>query len=97
MTAEVLSSIAGIVLSLVFSYVPGISDWFGKLEATYKRLVMLALLVVVGIGVFGVTCWGIVKTGITCDQAGAIGLVKVLVVALVANQSTYLISPRRAE
>lgn len=94
MSAEQLAAIAGVVLSLIFSYIPGISDWYGALESTQKRLVMAVLLLVVAVGVFAGSCGGILAT-VTCDKAGALGLVSALIAALVANQATYQISPRR--
>ncbi len=39
MTVEQLGAIAGVILSLLFSYVPGLSDWFSALPATTKRLI----------------------------------------------------------
>lgn len=95
MSAEELAGIAGAILSLLFSYVPGLSDLYGKLEPTEKRLVMAGLLVAVAASVFGLSC-GHVLSSVTCDQAGVWGLVKVLLAALVSNQGTYLVSPQKA-
>ena len=95
MTAELLSSIAGIVLSLLFSYVPQVKNWYDPQPPTTKRLVMLALLLAVAGGSYAGSCAGC-WSGVTCDQAGALGLVRVFVAALIANQSTYLISPKNA-
>ena len=50
MTATELSAIAGVVLSLFFSYVPGVKSWFGDLSSEYKQTVMGLLLL------GGVTC-----------------------------------------
>lgn len=95
MSAEQLAAIAGAILSLLFSYVPGLSDWYGALESTQKRLLMAALLLLVAAGVFGASCGGI-WTAVTCDKAGALGLVNALIAALVANQATYTLSPQKA-
>jgi len=92
MTADGLSAIAGVVLSLVFSYVPGIKCWFETLESQEKQALMGVLLVIVALGVFGVSCARVIDTGIGCTQGGAIGLVQVLIAALVSNQSTYLLT-----
>lgn len=94
MSAEKLAAIAGVILSLVFSYIPGISDWYGALQPTQKRLVMAVLLLAVAGGVFAGSCGGIWVT-VTCDKAGALGLINALIAALVANQATYQLSPRR--
>ena len=95
MTSDQLSAIAGILLSLVFSYVPGLKDWYDKQDGTRKRLIMAGALLVVAAGVFALSCanW---LTIATCDNAGVMGLVGAFVSALVANQATYLISPKPA-
>jgi hypothetical protein len=94
MNAELLASIAGIVFSLAFSYIPGLKDKFDDLTAGYKQLTMGITLLVVSLAVFGLSCAGLVDVGVTCDQAGAMGLVSVFIAALIANQSTYLITKR---
>lgn len=93
MTAEQLSAIAGVILSLAFSYLPGLAPRFDKLEPTVKRLVMALLLLVVAAGAFELSCAGVVDAA-TCTQASAWSMVNVFVAALVANQATYLISPK---
>lgn len=95
MTAEQLSAIAGVILSLAFSYLPGLAPWFDKLDPTVKRLVMALLLLAVSVGAFGLSCAGVVNAA-TCTQAGAWSLLNVFIAALVANQATYLISPQPA-
>ena len=93
MTAEELAALAAAVLSLFFSYIPGLSDWYGKLGSEVKRLIMAGLLIVVAAAVFGLACAGwFGPTGITCDQPGLIGLIKVLIAAIVANQGVYRLS-----
>ncbi len=94
MSAEQLAAIAGIILSLLFSYVPGLSDWYSGLESTKKRLVMAALLLGVACGVFGLSCGNVITT-VVCDKSGALGLIQAFIAALIANQATYQISPRK--
>lgn len=94
MTAEQLGALAGVILSLLFSYVPGLSDKFAGLEATTKRLVMAGLLLLVAIGALALSCANLVVT-VECSQAGLIGLVNTFIAALVANQAAYLISPQK--
>ena len=96
MTAELLASIAGIVLSLACSYLPGLSTRFDKLPPQYKQLVMGGLLMVVAVAVFGMSCGGIVAA-VVCDKAGAVGLLKVLIAALIANQSAFLLTKRSSK
>ena len=100
MSPEVLSAAAGVLLSLAFSYVPGLSGWFASLEGTHKRLVMLAALVLVSAGVFALSCTSstsaLLEQPPACTQNGLLGLLQSLLLALVANQAAYQISPRRA-
>jgi hypothetical protein len=99
MTSETLSLIAGATLSLAFSYLPGLHERFAALDPTRKRLVMLALLVLSAGAVYGLSClgWGL-RWGIllTCDRDGLAGLLEQLLLAVIANQGVYAISPPRA-
>ena len=94
LTSEILVSIAGVVLSLLFSYIPGLRVWFAALVTEKKQLLMLGALVIVTGGVFGLGCAGVLDIGIACDKAGVIAIIRLLILALIANQSTYLISPQ---
>jgi hypothetical protein len=96
MTSELLAGISGAVLSLLFSYVPGIKAQYDKLTSAQKGLVMLGLLVLVSIGAFGLSCANSpLISGVTCDEQGAWGIVSALLVALTANQATYLMAPQK--
>lgn len=93
MNAESLSLAAGIALSLVFSYVPGLNAKFAALRPDYKRLIMLGALLVTAGAVFGIACSGWFDVGVGCNQAGAVEIGKAFVLALIANQAAYAISP----
>lgn len=99
MSAQFISMVAGTILSLIFSYAPGVAPQYARLDPTWKRLVMLVLVVLVGVGAMAVACGGINVPGlaVTCTQEGAIELVTNVLLALMANQATYLVSPRRGE
>jgi hypothetical protein len=106
MDGTTLSTVASAVLSLGFSYVPKLKDWFEKLGenpdgsddgGTKKRLVMLVLLVLIVVVIYALSCAGLgegFELNVTCDQPGAIGLVKALVFAIAANQGTYMLTRR---
>jgi hypothetical protein len=101
MSAEMLSMFAGVLLSLSFAYAPGLKGWYAALPGTHKRLVMLAALFLVVLGLFGLSCAGWLALlgfsfSITCDVAGALGLLRLLFLAAFANQSTFLLSPKPA-
>jgi len=92
----VLSTIAAILLSLVFSYVRGAKNAFDKLDGTAKRLYMLLALAITTGVTFTLACWPAVKdvVPIQCTQPGAIALITAFIQAVIANQATYLISPK---
>lgn len=94
MTVETLSLAAGALLSLLFSYIPGISGWFDKKDTTVKRLIMAGALLVIAVLVFAAGCANLQIPGvqIECSAQGAWLLVQVFLLALVANQGTYQIT-----
>lgn len=102
MTAETLASIAAVLVSLIFAYVPVLKTWFESKPGETKAGIMGLVLVVVGLGVFGLACAGLAGDfglAVTCDKTGLIGLARVLIAALMANQATYVLAvkPFRAE
>lgn len=95
--ADFLAAIAGVLLTLVFSYVPGISDKYAALDETYKRLIMLILLALAAGGAMALACAGLgpdFNLPFTCDRAGAVELVRSFVFAVMANQSFYKLTKR---
>lgn len=93
---DLIVMIAATALSLIFSYLPGVSDWFAKLDPTRKRLLMLGILFLAVLLIFGVTCANLVAiAGLTCDRATLVQLVQALVLAAIANQTTFQLSPQR--
>jgi hypothetical protein len=97
MSAETLAMAAGIILTLTFSYVPGLNTRFSCLSPETKRLIMLGLLILVSAGALGIACAGlgeVFEVTLTCDELGLTQLAKALVAAIIANQGVYAISPR---
>jgi hypothetical protein len=92
MNETTLAGLAGIILSLAFSYIPGLQAWYGGLIGQYKRLVMLGALLAVTLGMFALACVGYYLQ-ISCDSAGAKTLIELFVAALIANQAAYMITP----
>jgi len=95
-TPEIIVGVSAGLLAVLFEYVPGLSPWYDKLSAEYKRLLMLGLLVVVALGVFGLDCGGLLDTSVSCDSAGALQLLWIIGVAIGINQGVHLISKRPA-
>jgi len=97
MSPEALSGAAGVVLSLLFSYVPQLRTWYQGLNGNNKRLVMLGFLAVITVGIYGLACLGVADEfgfQASCDQNGALALAQVFFWAVVGSQATFLISPR---
>lgn len=97
MTATQLALLAGAVLSLFFSYVPGLNVKFAVLSSEIKRLIMLGLLIVVAAAVYGLSCTTFaadIGIQVTCDQPGLVQMVTVLILAVISNQSVYTVSPQ---
>jgi hypothetical protein len=83
-------------MSLGFSYIPGLNTKFASLTKEVKQGIMGGLIVLVGLSIFGLGCLQ-VQPQFTCDQEGGIGLAKVIVSCLIANQTMFLITPQTAE
>ena len=91
---ETLSMLAGALLSIAVGIIPGLKQWFEKLDATKKRLVMAGAITVVALAIFGLACVKWLEsllpgTGLVCDEASAQILVKAWLFTLVGNQGIY--------
>lgn len=91
-SSEQLAAVAGVALSLLFSYVPGLREKFATLDKVRKSLAMAVMLLIVAGGALGLSCTKVINV-IECSQNGVVQLVNVYIAALVANQAAYLISP----
>jgi hypothetical protein len=85
MNSELLAGVAGVLLSLVFAFVPGATEWYGGLDGTRKRQVMLGLLALAALGTLAYQCRG----AAACYGAQWEAYATALVTAVVANQSTF--------
>ena len=92
MSSELLAGISGVVLSLLFEYLPGLHDWYNDLVDGYQKLIMLAALILSAGGVFALACLGKYDL-VTCDVNGAWLLVEYFILAVIANQATHRLSP----
>ena len=79
---------AGVLVSLIFKYVPGLNGWFEKLLPEHKQLFMLGSLVIVVAGAFALSCAGW-ESFYACDQLGAKEAIYALVAAVIGNQGAY--------
>jgi hypothetical protein len=89
--SNVVMSLAGAVLALLFGYVPGLRQWYEALEPTRKALVMAGALLLASVLLYLAGCYTPWQVGVTCDETGFWTLTQMFIAALVANQATYLI------
>ena len=100
MTSDLLVSVAGVVLSLLFSYLPGLSAWYGGLSGDRKRVIMLGMLALVAGGMYALDCGGLLVklapdlAGICSAVDGWVQVVRAFVLAMIANQAAFAISPK---
>lgn len=97
MSAEQFSAVAGLVLSLAFSYIPGLNEWFASKDSTTKRGLTALILLAIAFVAFGASCANLLAglpITITCSQGGAVTLLFSFIAALSANQATFLLSPK---
>lgn len=95
MTSETLILIAGTVTSVLFSYVPGLNTWYAAKTPDIKRLIMAGVLLAVSAAIFGLSCAGLggyIGIDIDCSREGAFGLVRIFILAIVANQGAYALT-----
>lgn len=83
-----IGAVAGVILSLLFKYIPGLDKWYGELDPNTKELVMLGIMVLAVGGAFGLSCAGWLDV-YACTEVGAKDAVFALVGAVVGNQGTY--------
>ena len=98
MTSETLILISSALLSLLFSYIPGLNVKFAELPDQTKKLVMAGMLLIVTGGIFGLACLGVLQdlfnVSITCERESAITLIRGFIFAVMANQGTFKLSPQ---
>ena len=95
MTGEQLGSLAGIVLGLVFEYLPGLAKWYQAQEDNVQRLVLLGTMAVIAAVIFGTGCIGLNET-FACTKEGAYEAIKVFVSGIISSQAAYLVLPRKS-
>jgi len=85
---ETLSYLAGFTMSLSFSFVPKLKEWFGALAGNEKRLVLLVFLLASAIGLY------LYEFGLVYDPVGARLWLDRFIAAGLASQAAYLLTPK---
>lgn len=95
LTPEMLVAFTSAVISLLFSYFPGLNTWYAGLSQLYKRLIMIALLILTAAGAYGIACAGFAPWlgfELACDQEGVMFLIALILEAIAVNQTVYKLS-----
>lgn len=88
MTPEIVVTVAGILLSVFFEYVPKVEGWYAQLEKQAKALFMAAAVLLVVSTAELISCYGPYNY-FPCGVAGFWEVAELFVLALVANQTTH--------
>ncbi len=89
---EYLSMVAGGVLSLALSYIPGLRVWFGRLDPVGKRLLMGMLLFITTLTIIVWRCTESNSLAVCLELGTLRSVVTSFVVALMANQAVHRIT-----
>jgi hypothetical protein len=96
MTPEQLVAVAAVVLSVLFAYTPKLKEWYDHQSKIVQRDIMAACLAAVVVAVVAASCYGVAIPGVgllTCDKAGMVDAVWLFILAVAANQGTYMLLP----
>lgn len=97
-TQAQLAVTVGMVLSLAFTFVPALKNWFDGKTGSERAQVMAILIVLVGVAITGLSCANIL-TEVPCTRDGVtefiLGAVVNSVFALSANQATHQITKKK--
>lgn len=88
MTPEQLATIAAFLLFVLFEYVPGFAGWYGNFTAVQKRLTMVGLLALAGLGALGLSCAGVLSY-FACTWAGLWQALYLIGLAIAVNQGSH--------
>lgn len=95
LTPDFLSLVAGTIISLVLSYIPGLKAWYEKLSGDWKRFILLVCLALASAGVFALGCAGFITTSLTCDKMGVWAMIQYFILAAIASQGTYSLTNKK--
>lgn len=98
LTPEVMLGLAAMVLSLTFTFVPGLRVEFAGITSAQKVLVNLVSVTVLSVVMFLGSCAEIfVIPGLVCTTEGIRTLAVYIFIAVTGNQITYIASAQPAD
>lgn len=90
-TANTIVVLAGIVIPLVFAYLPWVKDWFDGLDPKLKPIINLGTLLLITV----VRLLWLCQFDWPCIQEQLPSALTALFAALVANSTTYTVAVRQ--
>ena len=98
LSAELFVGLSAAVLSLCWNLIPGLRVKFADLATNVKQIVNLVLMALLAVVMFLFTCtgWSPIP-GVVCTLDGAKALAILVFIAGVTNQTTYKLTPQKAD
>ena len=90
-TPDLISMVVGAVISLLFNYFPALNVWYAALRTEVKSFIMIGLLAVASVAIYLLSLYGIVEISQPVDW---VLVLRTFILAVVANQSAYVIAPQ---
>ena len=90
-TPDLISMVVGAGISLLFNYFPVLNVWYAALKTEVKSGIMIGLLAVASVAIYLLSLYGIIEVEGTVTW---IMVLRTFVLAVVSNQSAYIISPQ---
>lgn len=84
---------AGAVLAVVLERAPRIKDWMDRLPSKQKQILVVAILFVLSMGVYGLSCFTQLSA-LGCPDGTFLSFVVDLVLGLAASQGVHLLTKR---
>jgi len=92
-TPDKMTAFAGIAISLLMSYTPGLNARYAALSGDWKRMIQLGLIVLAAVGIMVTSCQGWYHF-VTCTPANVENIVWSVIMAAIANQTAYQLTPQ---
>jgi hypothetical protein len=90
-TPDLISMVVGAVISLLFNYFPALNVWYAALKTEVKSGIMIGLLAVASVAIYLLSLYGIIEISQPVDW---VLVLRTFILAVVANQSAYVIAPQ---
>lgn len=97
LTPELVAAVVAGVLSLAFTYIPGLREKFAALSEDVKKSIMGGLTILAAVVVYVLACTpSLGFPFVACPEGGVWSLAAIVLVALGVNQGVDRISPEPA-